>query len=75
MERLMSVNLTLSTVFMIMVKEMFHLTCVPPTLKPVPQLALVLVKLDTLFPITTIYTSEPVLTPSTLMSLKSKLKS
>lgn len=67
-------NLTPSTVFMTTVKEMSHLTCAQLTLKPTPHLAVAVVKPDTQPHTTMIYTSEPVLIPSALMSAKSKLK-
>ena len=67
-------NLTHSTVSMTTDKETFHQTCAQLTLKPVPQLAVTNVNQDTPPHTTTIYTSEPVLIPSILMSDKSKLK-
>lgn len=75
MEPKMSVNHMPLTVSMTMAKEMFLPTCAQLTLIPIPQLALVLVKLDIPFLIKKIYTSEPVLIPLILMFLKFKLKS
>lgn len=67
-------NLTPSIVFMTTDKEMSHLICAQLAVKPPPQLAVAIVKPDTQPHTTMIYTSEPVLIPSALISAKSKLK-
>jgi len=73
MDQLVSVNLTLKTVFITMDKEMFHQTCAQ-ALNQILQLVQALVNQDIMFHITKIYILELVHTLFHLIFLKYKLK-